>query len=84
MGVDLSDGTAGIMQFEGSHQFYCMSVERVDDDAYSVRLESGWYEMFTRQGKRLGERGVRGDIISFIPIGTDDPRAARLPTEITP
>lgn len=87
MSVDLRSGRCGIIRFGNGRTFYCMSIEKYGlGDLYSVRIESGHYRSFKRNGvlARMSDRDSRRDIVEFIPCDYTDPRAKGLPTEITP
>lgn len=95
--VDLSSGGSGIMTVLGQ-RFFCMCVEPYDYEGaggvYRVRLESGWYSLYHRDGTKcfIRHSEVRVDtdpgkaIEEFIPMKFDDPRWREqgLATEITP
>jgi hypothetical protein len=85
MTVDLSAGTEGIVQLSGGARWWCPSVQPDRDyrDYYSVRIESGWYRLYTRDGKPHPDGG-RQHVVEFIPCGSKDPRARGLPSETTP
>lgn len=84
--VDLGAAECGIIKFSDGQEFWCPLVHtRGDPGEFAVRIESGWYRMFTRDGTRINPNSARSlNIIEFFPCGHDDPRARGLPGELTP
>lgn len=84
--IDLGQGNCGIIEFKDGARYFCMSVEPAPDapHQYLIRIESGWYERYTRDGKSINPSRTRAQIIDFIPMSSLDKRAWGLPTEITP
>lgn len=52
MSVDLSSGQQGLVRFASGEEFWCLSIEP-DGDDYLVRLENGWYAVYSRDGESL-------------------------------
>jgi hypothetical protein len=84
MSVDLSLGNQGIVTLEGGAKFFCPMIEERDDN-YRVRIESGWYNIYARDGRAVSsgtvyrkngttENVVGRSIVEFIPCKWEDPR----------
>jgi hypothetical protein len=83
MAVDLSTGTEGIIEMSGGARWWCPVVEP-DGDLYRVRVESGWYRHYTRDGKPAPGATYKRHVVSFVPCDYRDPRASGLPSDTTP
>lgn len=79
--VDLSRGTEGICERLGKRWF--TFVRPVEDGSYLVRIESGWYEDYNKDGTPCDPR-FKGSITFFAPCSRFSPQAIGLPRETSP
>lgn len=96
MSVDLSAGLEGRIKFERGAEFWCPLIEKIGEDEYSVRIESGWYKTYRRNGESIcagvivDKNGnvlehVSGKAITeFEPMGWQRASELHLPGETTP
>lgn len=94
--VDLSLANQGRIKFESGTEFWCPSLGRIGEDEFSVRIESGWYKTYKRNGESIcaGEihdkhgnfvRYVKGQsIVEFEPMGYERAEALGLDGQTTP
>lgn len=88
MAVDLSTGKEGIITFKNGDTYFCVSING-KDDRFVVRIESGEYWPFKKDGRYADSLIFEGStdarvIIDFIPCKFDDPRARGLKTQVCP
>lgn len=72
MAVDLSLGTSGIITFKNGDKFACTRIEKSENQQfgeYDVRIESGCYFSYSRNGLLVSPSSGTGarDIIEFRP-----------------
>lgn len=88
MAVDLSAGRHGIITFKNGDKYFCISVNG-SGDQYVVRIESGEYWTYTKDGNYWPHKVQDGEsdarvIVDFLPCERDDPRAAGLNSQACP
>jgi hypothetical protein len=94
--VDLSLAAQGRIKFERGAEFWCPLIEKVGEDEYSLRIESGWYKTYRRNGEGIcagvihDKEGnfleeVKGQpIVEFEPMGWERAAVLGLGSETTP
>lgn len=85
MTVDLSSGCMGIIGITwsgGVSRYYCPSVTAEPDGTFTVRIESGVYWEYLKDGTCVTV--PHRPVVEFIPCSYDDPRAAGMRTETCP
>lgn len=67
--IDLSLGNEGVIEFSNGDRFWCPLIECLSGDTYNIRIESGWYEAFYKNGRQIHGNRL---ITSFTPCPFDD------------
>ena len=93
--VDLASGRSGIITFMNGDRYFCMTIRPLLKDGHNlfeVRIESGWYDEYYRDGTRYYsgyDKGCRPqnftnrrEIINFIPCHIADERIVGLSSEV--
>ncbi len=95
---DPQECLGGIVHLRDGRVFYSMAVGADSDGEIEVRIESGVYYGYERDGRRCDLKVIDGekhwvcrdgdesamDIVAFTRCDFNDPRVAGLPTEVTP
>lgn len=90
MTVDLSLGSEGIIGWDAPDKnlvrdrYWCPIIRSLPDGNFRVRIESGWYEEYRRDGTPVDPGSNPQTIVEFVPCNGRDHRARGLRTETCP